>query len=265
MERYDDALAAFHNVPGEKERVLDEQGVNIMLGRFDAAIAAIREYRAGAKAINDIFHANEFLCGLGVITGRLDLANSSLAEMVKLPAFPPLAKMLDCACFGPFVWETTAHSPPRAKLLSEIASRWPNAFTRAAESHAKALEAWRRKSFDEAEQLLLESCGSAFSVWALFDLAEFYTYAKPALAERYWSRLDDHRGTLLERWSPASLVLVSLGSAALGSQKFRRPPNRFYLFTKSSRPLGRHRPPVAYGSNGEIYSLRNTDHRKDRR
>jgi serine/threonine protein kinase/Tfp pilus assembly protein PilF len=213
LQRYQEAMTAFHNVPGERERVIEEQGVNIMEGRFDESIGALEEYRAGAKVTNDIFQANEFLCGLGTITSRFDLARNSLELMVKLPPFPPMAKKLDCVLFWAFRLADDKALSSAHSSLSEIAARWPNTFTRAASLHAKALLAWRRKSLDEAERLLLESCGAAFSIWALFDLADFYTHSKPTFAERYWSRLEEHRGTLLERWFPGSLILAWLGRA----------------------------------------------------
>jgi hypothetical protein len=80
---------------------------------------------------------------------------------------------------------------------------------RAAETHAKGLQAWRSNAPDEAENLMLQSSGMALTIRILFDLADFYTsHAKWELAEEQWQKFEAHRGNVIVHgWFPGILVL----------------------------------------------------------
>jgi hypothetical protein len=98
--------------------------------------------------------------------------------------------------------------------LAEIAARWPNRFTHGLEQHARGLEAWLDGGLNQAEPLLLEASGSAFSIWTLFDLADLYAaLSKPAVAEDYFQRFEQHRGTLISFWFTGTMVLAWLRRA----------------------------------------------------
>lgn len=223
LERYHDALDAFANVPDARERTIDEQGANILLGELQEPASVLREHLAGADSPADAHQANEFLCGLHFLTADLQSARAYLRSMAELPAVPPMARRLDCTLFWALRLADDDVLAAAHAVLAQIVDGWPNPFTRAVELHAQALLAWRGKQMPYTESLLLESSGSAFSIWTLFDVAQFYTECNPTVAEEYWHRLiDGHRGTLLERWFPGSLLLAWLGRAQAAARAGRR-------------------------------------------
>jgi len=214
LERYREALAAFEMEPEDRGKNLDMQGARVLQGNLEGALAALQEQRAGARNAVEAHQADEFLCGLYFLTDRLPQARRHVGEMADLPAYPPMSRLLDATAFWAFRLGDDATLSKTHACLAQVAARWPNAFTRAVELHARALEAWRRQSSNEAESLFLESSGLAFSVWTAFDIAEFYAaHSKPDLAEDYWHKVDDHRGNILEHWFPGSLIMLWLGRA----------------------------------------------------
>jgi serine/threonine protein kinase/Flp pilus assembly protein TadD len=209
LERYDEGSRAFSNEPPDASNAADLQGPNIMTGHLEIAIAAMEEQRARARNPIEAHQANQYLCALYFVTDRPEDARRHVREMADLPGYPPFSRRLS----GTASWarrlgddETLAKAHQTA---AEIAQRWPNDLTQAVEMHANALQAWRRSALDEAESLLLRSSGSAFNIWTLFDLAEFFTRrAKWELAEEYWARFEARRGTVLVKvWCPAIFVL----------------------------------------------------------
>jgi serine/threonine protein kinase/Flp pilus assembly protein TadD len=214
LGRYEEALAAYGNEPAGSFRTLDMQRARVLLGDLDGAIATSRELRAAAESVVERHKANETLCGLYFVSDRHGEARKYLHEMTELPIYPQMARRLDCTAF----WAARLNDRPVLaaviKRLGELAARWPNQFTHALEQHARGLAAWLDGSMSEAESLLLESSGGAFSIWSLFDLADLYAaLSKPAAAEDYFRRFDEHRGTLISFWFTGSLVLFWLRRA----------------------------------------------------
>ena len=86
--------------------------------------------------------------------------------------------------------------------------------------HAEALVAVRRNSFDSAETLLLESMGSAFTVWTLFDLAALYlAFSRLDLARDNWRQLEARRGIVLRRWFTGTVILIRLNQAVTAQRR----------------------------------------------
>jgi len=220
LERYQEARDAFEHEPDLRNRNLDIQRVNAMEGDFDRAIIGMREYRAGARNAVDAHQANEFLCGLYYLTDRPDLALGPLREMADLPAYPPLARNLDCTAF----WarrigadDVLAEAHDR---LAKIRESWENDFTRTAERHASALQSWRAGALPQAESQLLDASDLALSPWRLFDAAEFFAASGHAeIAADYWRQFEEHRGTVVVLWFPGALVMAWLGQAALAQAR----------------------------------------------
>jgi tetratricopeptide (TPR) repeat protein len=220
LERYDEAMQAFANEPLDASNTADVQGPKIMQGKLDVAIAAMAEQWARARNPIEAHQANQFLCALYFATDRHDAARVHVREMADLSAYPPMARRLaGTASWARRLGDDATLSKVRA-AVGEIARRWPNALTQGVELHASAMQAWRRGALDEAESLLLKSSGSAFSIWTLFDLAEFFTRrAKWDLAEAYWEKFEARRGTVVVKvWCPAIFVLgwVYRAAAAQG-------------------------------------------------
>jgi len=115
---------------------------------------------------------------------------STSARWSTLPAYPSSARRLaGTASWARRLGEDDSLANVR-DVTTAIARRWPNALTEAVDTHVNALQSWRRNSLEEAEKLLLNSSGSAFSIWSVFDLAElFTTRGKWELAEAYWEKL----------------------------------------------------------------------------
>jgi tetratricopeptide (TPR) repeat protein len=208
-ERYNDAMEAFTNQPADESNTADVQTVKILQGYLDVAVAAMEAHRAGTRNSQDAFQANEFLCGLYFATDRAPLARARLRDMAGLPAYPAMAERLASTAS----WARRLDDPETLeKVLSSaahIVERWPNPRTQAVETHLNALKSWWLNSLESAENALLQSYGTAYSVWTLFDLAEFFTLrAKWDLAEDYWQKFDAHKGTVLVKgWFPGLLVM----------------------------------------------------------
>jgi hypothetical protein len=209
LERYEEAMRAYESEPQDAARIADIQSAGIMRGRFEVAIATMEEQRASAGTPVVRHQANEFLCGLQYVSDRPEKAREHVREMADLPAYPPMARLLA----GTISWSrrlgedgTLAKARQTAE---EIAGRWPNGLTQAVANQARASEAWRRNALEDAERLLLQSAGTGFSIWTLFDLAEFFTvHGKWDLAETYWEQFEQRRGTVLVKvWCPVILVL----------------------------------------------------------
>jgi serine/threonine protein kinase/Flp pilus assembly protein TadD len=209
LERYEDAIRSFAAEPPDSENATDIQSAKIMQGHLEPAIAAMEQQLAGSHTPIETHAANEFLCGLYFVTDRLESARSHARAMADLPAFPPMASRLDCtASWARRVGDEDTLQRVRA-TAEEIARRWSNAHTQAVETHVNALALWHRNALEDAERRLLQSAGMAFSVWTLFDLAEFFTRrAQCELAEEYWKQFEARRGTVLVKgWFPGILVL----------------------------------------------------------
>ncbi len=229
LERYAEAAQAFESEPPNSAKTADIQIAVVMRGDLEAALAAMREQRAGALSIVDRHQANEFLCGLYYLTDRPESARRSVADMAGLPRYPTLARQTQCTAFWAARTGADAVLAEAHAALTETASRWPNAMTQAMAEHSGALAAWRRNAFDEAETLLLSSLGRSWSVFALFDTADFYgSQGKWALAEQYWHRLEEKRGTTIEFWFPGTMVLAWLKRAQAAHNRFDRSAAHLY-------------------------------------
>jgi hypothetical protein len=129
-------------------------------------------------------------------------------EMADLPAYPQMARRLDATVFWAARLADRVALETARDRLSQIVRRWPNSFTAALEQHALGIEAWLNGSLREAETALLSASGAAFSVWTLFNLADLYlAQSKPEVAEDYFQRFEQHRGTMLSFWFTGTVVL----------------------------------------------------------
>jgi len=227
--RYDDALAAYEKEPGGSFRTADLQRVRVLKGELESSIATSRELVAAADNPADKHHAQEILCALYFLTDRPEMARPYVRAMADLPVYPQLARHLDCtASWAGRLGDRPALTMARERL-SEIAARWPSNYTNGVEKHARGLEAWLDGSLGDAESLLAASSGAAFSVWALLDLASLYiALSKPAVAEDYFERFDQHRGTLLAFWCTGTMVLGWGKRAAAAQARNDRAMARMY-------------------------------------
>lgn len=236
LERYPESAAAFGQEPSDLERTVDLQMPAILQGHLDPAIAAMREQLASASSPVVSHRAHEFLCALYFATDKLDLAREHVRAMADLPPYPPMARKLA----GSISWARRLGDNESLAIASELAGQmarqWPgNGMIDAIHRHAQAAQFWRRNRFADAEEMLLQSAGAAFSVWTLFDLAEFYTQrARWDLAEMYWDRFEARRGTLIVKsWCPVIWILVWLYRAAAAQSR----NNRAMAFRYSQKVL----------------------------
>jgi serine/threonine protein kinase/tetratricopeptide (TPR) repeat protein len=225
LERYSEAIEAFANEPPHSENITDMQAAKVLQGHLEIAIAAIEGLRAGQPNARDTFRGNEFLCGLYFVTDRRASAIQHVREMAALTAYPATAEHFACAASWARRLEDGETLAAVGAKASEIARRWPNARTLAVEQHVSALQMWSRNALESVELPLLESAGAAYSVWALFDLAEFFTQrAEWEKAEEYWKQFESHRGTVIVKgWFPGILVLGWLHRAVAAQARNDRP------------------------------------------
>jgi tetratricopeptide (TPR) repeat protein len=211
------------------------QGAKVLAGDLDSAIAALQQEAARDQVENnaiDEHQVMEFLCGAYYLSDRHQQAVARLEAMTALPAYPAYARKWQCTAF----WAAHLGSNEVLKMagerLNEIATRWPNGLTRATAKHTEALARLRERAFDQAEQLLLESMGSAFTILTLFDLADFYaSMSRFDLAEEYWRKFDARRGIVLRLWFTGTVLMAwlrwamaaqSRGNHAVAQQCARR-------------------------------------------
>jgi tetratricopeptide (TPR) repeat protein len=232
LGRYAEAVAAYEKEPADPENNFDIQGANLFLGRLDEAIIRLRQQALHAGNAIENHRAHEFLTGLYFLNDQPDLALTHSRELTNLPAFPTMARRLDCAAFWANQVSDYASLGKIRGTLNEIQSRWPNAFTRCAAAHAEALEVWQAGDLKNTERLLLEACGPrnrVLSVFALFDLAAFLTkHSSAKVAEGYWKDLEDRRGLILEAWFPGMLPMSWLNCAIAADKAGDRTVAREY-------------------------------------
>lgn len=209
LGRYSEAVETLGSMPGRSKRLV--AGAKVLAGDFDAALASLQEEAARTRVelnLSEEMLAREFLCGTYVLLGREREAWPHVEAMGAAPAYPPFAKHLESAAFWAARCRHADALEKLNRLLEEIAAKWPNGHTRAAALHARVLGDLGRGQDGQAEAMLLEATGSAFSVWALFDLADFYTQrGKAAVAEEHWRRFESHHGTVLKLWFPGLVLL----------------------------------------------------------
>jgi serine/threonine protein kinase/Flp pilus assembly protein TadD len=214
MERYREAREAYEREPAGRYRTLDLQRPSVLEGAFERAITAVREYRAGARNPAEAHKANEFLCGLYLLSDQPNLAAGAVRKMADLPAYPSFAHRLDCAAFWAFRLGEDDTLGEVHERLAKIRTGWENGFTRTVERHAAALQSWRAGDMQQAESEILDASDVALSPWRLFDAAEFYSArGQHDRAEDYWQQLDEQRGTVLALWFPGVLPMAWLGRA----------------------------------------------------
>jgi serine/threonine protein kinase/Flp pilus assembly protein TadD len=221
LGQYDDAIAAFSNQPLDSENSIDIQSAKIMQGHLEIAIAAMEEQLASARNPIEAHQAREFLCGLSYVADRPESALRHVQAMADLPEYPPMGRRFACTAS----WARRLHDDETLARVrgsvGAIAQRWPNARTESEEMHARALELWRTNALDQAEALLLQASGSAFSICTLFDLAEFFTVrGKWDLADTYWREFEEHSGTVIVKgWFPGLLVMGWLNRAVVAQAR----------------------------------------------
>jgi serine/threonine protein kinase/Flp pilus assembly protein TadD len=214
LERYEEAVKWYEFIPTPGRPVMHVQGAKILAGDLDSAIAALQQEAARNQVENnaiDEHQALEFLCGAYYLSDRHQQAAARLEAMTSLPAYPAFARKWQCTAF----WAARLGNKEVLKMagarLNEIATRWPNGLTHATAKHTEALARLREQAFDQGEQLLLDSMGSAFTIWTLFDLADFYaSVSRFDLAEEYWRKFDARRGIVLRLWFTGAMFMAWL-------------------------------------------------------
>jgi serine/threonine protein kinase len=215
LEKYSDAIRSFDAMAGGNWRLV--QGAKILNGDIESAVAGLLQNLAASRAQgNDTEQqqAHECLCGIYFLTDRTDLARQHLQPMSEVPQFPPFAKHLQIAAFwAARLRDMEVLNSAHARLI-EIRTAWPNAHTSAVATYADALLARHQGEWAKAEAFLLESLGSAFTVWALFELADLFTATgRIDLADEYWQKFEARRGTVLKLWFTGVLVYAWLNRA----------------------------------------------------
>ncbi|MGJ5817239.1 protein kinase domain-containing protein [Paludibaculum fermentans] len=215
LEQYPAALAAFASQPPSPGNILDQQFVRILQGNLEVAVAALEESRSAATDPLSAFGCNQFLCALYFVQDRRAMALKILQEMAEIPVYPNMAGRFECVASWCRRLDDRETLTRVRGIASTIAQRWPNARTQAAETHAAGLDLWASNALDEAGSLLLQAVGKSYSIWTLFDLAEFYTStARWELAAEYWAKFEEHRGTIIVKtWCPVLLILSWLQRA----------------------------------------------------
>ncbi len=219
LERYEEAIAAFGMEPEDRSKYFDMAGARVMLGDLEGALAAVTELGGGSHNAVETHRTNEFLCGLYYLMDRPREAQPLVRRMADLPVCPPMARFLDCTAFWAFHVGDDAALAMVQERMNEIVLRWPgNAYTEAVAEHAGSLKAWRAGSLSGGA-VLEAVCGKAYSIWTVFNCAEYLTRGNPKLAEQYWARADAHRGDILELWFPGLLLMLWMGRAAAAQER----------------------------------------------
>jgi serine/threonine protein kinase len=207
LERYDEARQALEHEPAGNFRTVEVQRAAVLSGQLESALAAMREARAAKLSSLEKHRVNETLCGLYFVMGQSDQAIPIVREMADLPVYPQMARRLDASVFWAARLKDRVALTTARERLDQIARRWPNSFTNGIEQHADGLAAWLDGSMQAAETAMLSACGTAFSPWTIFDLADFYTsIGKPAIAQDYFERFERHRGVMLSFWFTGTIV-----------------------------------------------------------
>ena len=209
LEQYPAALRHLAEQPAWDGGVIDEQFVKILTGNLVLATAALEEHRASGVDALSAFSSNEFLCGVYYALDQFAMARKCLSAIADIPVYPTMAGEFARAAS----WCRRLDDRPTLTRIrtavSALAKQWPNARTEAIETHVQALDLWAANSPEEAARLLTAAVGKAWSLPALFDLAELCTStAQWDLAAEYWAKFDTHRGTVIVKsWCPVMLVL----------------------------------------------------------
>ncbi len=229
LERYGEAERAFEAVNDGGELLIP--AAKILAGNLESAVACLKQEQARQRAEQNAaleHRVHEFLCGTYYLTDQIEAARKELGLMTTVPECPAFAARLQCTAFWAARLRMEDVLGQVQSQLENIERRWPNGTTHAIATYGQALRAWQRGAAAEVGTLLLDSLGSAFTIWALFDLADCYaTMAKPALAEEYWVKFEARRGTVLKHWFPGTilygwlnraLAAVTRGEAALAAR-----------------------------------------------
>lgn len=215
--RYQDARDLYAKEPLSPSpvfRTCDIARAQILAGDVEAAISDLEQLRSGVARPAERYLAGESLVPSYFLVDRVDLARRAMSLMAEIPAYPQFARLLQSTAF----WAGRVADPATLAGVRERASaivrQWPNRLTKAVAFHADALDLRQRGDTAGARDLLLQSLGSAASVWALFDLADIYsTLGLPDVALPRWREFERARGIVLSRWCPAVLLLGWLHSA----------------------------------------------------
>jgi len=204
LGRYGDAVTEFHSIPEDADLLVT--GAKILLGEIDSALAELQQqlarFRTEQNAVAE-HRVREYLCGCYFLMDRREAAREQVNAMLALPECPPMALRIQCAAFWAARLDQIDTLSRAEAWLGRVAQRWDHGFPRAALAHARALLAWRRNRTQESEALLLDSLGSGFTVWSLFDLADLYRGAgRVDLAAEYWEKWKQRLGTVFKHWFP---------------------------------------------------------------
>jgi tetratricopeptide (TPR) repeat protein len=208
LGRYADAVREFGGLPEDPD--LLTTGAKSLLGDMPSASAELQQQLARYRTEGNVtaeHRVREYLCGSYFLMDRSGLAREQVDQMLALPECPAMALRIQCVAF----WAARLNHPDALNeaeaWLARVAARWDHGFAHATLTHARALQARQRSANRQAEALLLESLGSAFTVWTLFDLADLYAATGQAgLAEEYWQKWEQRLGTVLKRWFPGIVL-----------------------------------------------------------
>ena len=221
LERYEEASNAYRKIQQDVPCWLASP--KIMAGDLENAIASLREAAARAEAHNlpqDSFEIAEFLCGLYVVTDRLDLAVTQVRKMLATPRVPSTARYLDAAVFwASRVGDDASLLELRDRLLRN-AMQWPSEDAHAWLDHANALVSLRNRDMANAENLLVRACGFPGARWSFVDLAELYAArGSYDAAEAEWQAFNRRQGWFLYEFFPGVLVMGWLGRALVARSR----------------------------------------------
>lgn len=214
LERYEEAVKWSELIPRPGRPGMRVQAAKILAGDVESAIAGLQQEiarnRVEGNAIDE-HQALEFLCGAYYLSDRHRQANQSLEAMAALPAYPPYARKWQCTAFwAGRLGNDEVLKAARARL-NEIHAQWPNGLTLATAKYAEALACLRERAFDQARTLLNDSMGSAFTIWTIFDLADFYaSVSQFDVAEEYWKKFEARRGVVLRLWFTGTVLMAWL-------------------------------------------------------
>jgi tetratricopeptide (TPR) repeat protein len=210
LENYSQAQDALDRTPGlNGGRVM--YGPRLLQGSVEAAAAGWQRERASvrsARSLEEEHQLAEHLAGTYFLTDREALSRTELASCPDVPECPPNARRFQSEMFWAWRLRDEERMRTASSHIARIATRWPNGFTVGMQRYVGALGARAAGDLDRAEALVTESAGLAFSVLTLMDAAEIAEAAgKLDLADEYWARFEQRKGTVLKLWFPGLILL----------------------------------------------------------
>lgn len=188
------------------------QGAKILKGDLSGALVGLEEDLARSERDQnaiDRHQVHEYLCGVHLLSGRMELAAKHAMQMTQLPLVPISARFLQCAAF----WagrSGNVDALERCRKTAEALQReWPNGLTTATAHYVSGLQERSAREWEASERSLLRSLGSAPTIWAHFDAADLFAQTgRWNLAEDYWRKYAARTGYVLKLWFPGMMLLA---------------------------------------------------------